>query len=33
MFSERVSALAGLLFTFALLLQGVATLVLSGCER
>lgn len=33
LFLERVSALAGLLFTFALLLQGAATLVLSGCER
>lgn len=32
-FSSRLSALAGLVFSFTLLLQGTASLVLSGCER
>jgi hypothetical protein len=32
-FSSRLSALAALVFTFALLMQGAASLVLSGCER
>ena len=32
-FASRLSALAALVFTFALLMQGAASLVLSGCER
>ena len=32
-FAARLSALAALVFTFALLMQGAASLVLSGCER
>jgi hypothetical protein len=32
-FASRLSALAALVFTFALLLQGAASMVLSGCER
>jgi hypothetical protein len=32
-FGSFVSALSATLFTFALLMQGVASLVLSGCER
>jgi hypothetical protein len=32
-FSASISALASLVFAFALLLQGIASLVLSGCER
>jgi hypothetical protein len=32
-FGSVVSALSATLFTFALLMQGVASLVLSGCER
>ena len=33
LFSQRLSALMGLMFGFALLLQGTATIVLSPCER
>jgi hypothetical protein len=32
-FGSVVSALSATLFTFALLMQGVASLVLSGCEK
>jgi hypothetical protein len=32
-FSASISALGALIFAFALLLQGIAPLVLSGCER
>jgi len=32
-FDARLGALAGLVFAFALLLQIMATLVLTGCER
>lgn len=32
-FSGRVSALSAAIFTFALLMQGIASMVLSGCER
>jgi hypothetical protein len=32
-FASRLSALSALVFTFALLMQGAASLVLSGCER
>jgi hypothetical protein len=32
-FASRLSAMAALVFTFALLMQGAASLVLSGCER
>ena len=32
-FSASISALAALVFGFALFLQGIASLVLSGCER
>jgi hypothetical protein len=32
-FSASISALAAMFFAFALLLQGIASLVLSGCER
>jgi hypothetical protein len=32
-FGSAVSALSATLFTFALLMQGVASLVLSGCEK
>jgi hypothetical protein len=32
-FGSTVSALSATLFTFALLMQGVASLVLSGCEK
>jgi hypothetical protein len=32
-FMQQLSVLAGLLFSFALLLQGTASLVLNGCER
>ncbi len=32
-FGASISALGALVFVFALLLQGIASLVLSGCER
>jgi hypothetical protein len=32
-FARAVSALSACLFTFALAMQGVASLVLTGCER
>jgi hypothetical protein len=32
-FAARLSALAALVFTFALLMQGAASLVLTGCEH
>jgi hypothetical protein len=32
-FVAQLSALTGALFTFALILQGLSSLVLSGCER
>jgi hypothetical protein len=32
-FSASLGAMAALIFTFALFLQGIASLVLSGCER
>jgi hypothetical protein len=32
-FAAMVSALLGLMFTFALLLQAASTLLLTGCER
>ena len=32
-FSASLSALSALIFAFALLLQGIAALVLNGCER
>ncbi|MGY3116612.1 hypothetical protein ACVWXQ_000547 [Bradyrhizobium sp. S3.14.4] len=32
-FGAGVSALSATIFTFALLMQGVASLVLTGCER
>ncbi|CCD85405.1 protein of unknown function [Bradyrhizobium sp. ORS 285] len=32
-FASRLSALTALMFAFALLLQAIASLVLSGCER
>jgi len=32
-FASVISALSATLFTFALLMQGVASLVLSGCEK
>jgi hypothetical protein len=32
-FGGRLGALLGLLFAFALLLQGLSTLILSGCDR
>jgi hypothetical protein len=32
-FVGLMSAIAGMVFTFALSMQGVASLVLSGCER
>jgi hypothetical protein len=32
-FIGATSALAGLVFTFALSMQGIAAMVLSGCER
>jgi hypothetical protein len=32
-FGGAVSALSAAIFTFALLMQGVASLVLSGCEK
>jgi hypothetical protein len=32
-FGAAVSALAALLFAFALIMQGVASVVLTGCER
>jgi len=33
LFSQHLSALMGVLFGFALLLQGAATIVLNPCER
>lgn len=32
-FASQVSALAALVFAFAILMQGAASLVLTGCER
>jgi hypothetical protein len=32
-FASQLSVLSALVFTFALLMQGAASLVLSGCER
>lgn len=32
-FGARVSALSAALFTFALVMQGIASMVLTGCER
>jgi hypothetical protein len=32
-FAGTVSSLAALVFTFALIMQGIASMVLTGCER